>query len=309
MKLNPPVKLSTLAELTGSAVAGDGNMLVKGINEIHRVEDGDLTFVDHPKYYDKALQSAATFIIINQEVAPPSGKALLISDDPFRDYVFLCKNFMPFEASSSSIHPTVKIGKGTIIQPNVSIGPNSIVGENCLIHSGVVLYDHTVIGNNVIIHANAVLGSDAFYFKRRPEFYDKMYSCGRVVVHDNVEIGAACTIDRGVSSDTTIGKGTKMDNHVHVGHDTIIGANCLFAAQVGIAGCVTIEDNVILWGQVGIQKDLTIGAGAVVLGQSGVPKSLEGNKTYFGSPSMEAREKMKELALVKRLPEIVEKLK
>ena len=100
-----------------------------------------------------------------------------------------------------------------------------------------------------------------------------------------------------------------MDNHVHVGHDTVIGANCLFAAQVGIAGCVNIEDNVILWGQVGVQKDLTIGAGAVVLGQSGIPKSLQGGKTYFGSPTQDAREKMKELALIKRLPEIVEKLK
>jgi UDP-3-O-[3-hydroxymyristoyl] glucosamine N-acyltransferase len=309
MKLHPPVALNVLAELTGTAVVGDGKMLVRGINEIHRVQEDDLTFVDHPKYYDKALQSAATFILINKEVAPPSGKALLISDDPFRDYVFLCRNFMPFEASTTAIHPTAKIGKGTILQPNVSIGPHAVIGENCLIHSGVVIYDHSVIGNNVIIHANAVLGSDAFYFKRRPEFYDKMYSCGRVVIHDDVEIGAACTIDRGVSSDTIIGKGTKMDNQVHVGHDTVIGADCLFAAQVGIAGCVTIEDNVILWGQVGVQKDLTIGAGAVILGQSGVPKSLKGNKTYFGSPTQDAREKMKELALLKRLPEIVEKIK
>lgn len=309
MKLQPPVKLSALAELTGSRIAGDGNMIVTGINEIHRVEAGDLTFVDHPKYYDKALNSAATFVIINKEVEPPAGKALLISDDPFRDYVFLCKQFMPFVASQQAIHPSVKIGKGTVIQPNVSIGPETIIGENCIIHSGVVIYDHSVIGNNVVIHANAVLGSDAFYFKRRPDFYDKMHSCGRVVIHDNVEVGSACTIDRGVSSDTVIGKGTKMDNQVHVGHDTVIGANCLFAAQVGIAGCVNIQDNVILWGQVGVQKDLTIGAGAVVLGQSGIPKSLEGGKTYFGSPTQEAREKMKELALIKRLPEIVEKLK
>ena len=215
---------------------------------------------------------------------------------------------MPFEQSNEAIHHTVTIGEGTIIQPNVSIGPYATVGKNCLIHSGVVIYDHSVIGNNVIIHANTVLGSDAFYFKRRTDFYDKMYSCGRVVVKDHVEIGSCCTIDRGVSSDTTIGEGTKMDNHVHVGHDTIIGKNCLFAAQVGVAGCVMIEDNVILWGQVGVQKDLTIGAGAVVLGQSGVGKSLEGGKTYFGSPTRDAREKMKELALIKRLPELVEKL-
>ena len=309
MKLHPPLPLSRLAKMIGAPLKGDESSLVTGINEIHRVETGDLTFVDHPKYYDRALTSAATFIIINKDVEVPLGKGIMISDDPFRDYVFLCRYFMPFESSMQNIHPSVKIGKDTIIQPNVSIGPHTVIGTNCLIHSGAVIYDHCSIGDNVIIHANAVIGSDAFYFKKKPDHYDKMHSCGRVVIHDNVEIGAACTIDRGVSSDTIIGKGTKMDNQVHVGHDTVIGANCLFAAQVGIGGCVNIEDNVILWGQVGVQKDLTIGAGAVVLGQSGIPKSLAGGKTYFGSPTQEAREKMKELALLKRLPEVVEKLR
>lgn len=308
MKLQPPLSLNTIAEMISARVMGDGELIVTGINEIHRVEAGDLTFVDHPKYYDKALQSSASFVIINKETIPPPGKALLYSDDPFRDYVYLCKQFKPFEWSRSEIDATAQIGEGTMMQPNVSIGAHAVIGKNCVIHSGVVIYDRTVIGNNVIIHANSVLGADAFYYKRRPEFYDKMYSCGRVVIHDEVEIGACCTIDRGVSSDTTIGKGTKLDNHIHVGHDTIIGSNCLFAAQVGIAGCVTIEDNVILWGQVGVQKDLTIGAGAIVLGQSGVGKTLEGGKTYFGSPTRDAREKMKELALIKRLPAIVEKL-
>ncbi len=309
MKLYPAQSINAIADLIKAKIIGDGKLIVTGINEIHRVETGDLTFVDHPKYYDKALQSAATYVIINKEVEVPIGKALLFSDDPFRDYVFLCKHFMPFIASKQPIHETVSIGEGTVIQPNVSIGAHAQIGKNCLIHSGVVIYDHSIIGDNVIIHANSVLGSDAFYFKRRPEFYDKMYSCGRVVIKDNVEIGSCCTIDRGVSSDTTIGEGTKMDNHVHVGHDTVIGSNCLFAAQVGIAGCVTIEDNVILWGQVGVQKDLTIGAGAVVLGQSGVGKTLQGGKTYFGSPTRDARDKMKELALIKQLPAIVEKLR
>ena len=309
MKLNTAVKLSDLSNLVDARVIGDGNMLVTGINEIHRVEKGDITFVDHPKYYDKALNSAATYVIINKEVEPPVGKALLFSDDPFRDYVFITKNFMPFEPSSQAIHPSAKIGEGTVIQPNVSIGPHVVIGKNCIIHSGVVIYDHTIIGNNVILQANVVLGADAFYFKRRPDFYDKMYSCGRVIIEDNVELGACTTIDRGVSSDTKIGKGTKFDNHVHIGHDTVVGENCLFAAQVGIGGCVNIEDNVILWGQVGCQKDLTIGAGAVVLGQSGIGKTLAGNRTYFGSPAVDARQMMKEIALIRRLPELVEKLK
>ncbi|MCE2846524.1 MAG: UDP-3-O-(3-hydroxymyristoyl)glucosamine N-acyltransferase [Sphingobacteriales bacterium] len=304
MKLNPPRKLSELAAITGASVIGDPDALVIGINEIHRVEIGDLTFVDHPKYYEKALNSDATFVLINKEVTPPTGKSLLFSDDPFRDYVFLTRKFMPFVPSSSSIHPDAFIGEGTVVQPNVSIGPGVRIGRDCIIHSGVVIYDHTFIGDRVVIHANTVLGADAFYFKRRPDHYDKMHSCGRVVIHDDVEIGALCTIDRGVSSDTVIGSGTKLDNQVHVGHDTVIGSNCLFAAQVGIAGCVNIEDEVIFWGQVGCQKDLTVGKGAVVLGQSGVTKSIAGGQTYFGTPAKPAREKLKEIALTGRLHEL-----
>lgn len=309
MKLNPPLKLSELSVLVNGKVMGDGNLIVTGINEIHRVVPGDLTFVDHPKYYDKALQSAATFVIINKVVDVPPGKALIFSDDPFRDYVYLTRRFMPFLPSQSAIDPDARIGEGTIIQPHVSIGPGAVIGKNCLIHSGVTIYAHSVIGDNVIIHANTVIGGDAFYYKRRPEFYEKMHSCGRVVIHDDVEIGASCTIDKGVSSDTVIGKGTKIDNHVHIGHDTVIGKNCLFAAQVGIAGCVNIGDEVIFWGQVGCQKDVTIGDKTIVLAQSGIGKSLKGGKTYFGSPAREVREKMKEMAYSARLHELFEKEK
>jgi UDP-3-O-[3-hydroxymyristoyl] glucosamine N-acyltransferase len=135
-----------------------------------------------------------------------------------------------------------------------------------------------------------------------------MLSCGRVVIEDGVEIGAGCTIDRGVSADTLIGAGTKIDNLVHIGHDTVVGRNCLFAGQVGIAGATTIEDNVILWGQVGVSKTLTIGQGAIVNAQSGVKDSLEGGKAYFGSPVEEARQKVKELVWIKRIPELWEKV-
>lgn len=309
MRFEFPVKLEELAKLTGTRVLGESHRLVSGINEIHKVEEGDITFVDHPKYYDKALQSAATFVIINKDVPVPSGKALLFTEDPFSAYIAIVKKFRVFEKSDKLISSTAHIGEGTIIQPGVFVGHQVKIGKNCLIHSNVSIYDHTIIGDNVVIHSGAVIGADAFYFKRKPEGYEKMVSCGRVIISNKVEIGALCTIDKGVSGDTIIGEGTKMDNHVHVGHDTVIGKNCLFAAQVGIAGVVIIEDDVILWGQVGVQKDLTIGKGAVVLGQSGIPKSLEGGKTYFGSPTQEAREKMRELAFVKQLPEIIEKLK
>jgi UDP-3-O-[3-hydroxymyristoyl] glucosamine N-acyltransferase len=305
MDFSKPVPLSELASMIGTRVIGDGGMMVKGINEIHMVRAGDITFVDHPKYYDKALKSAATFVIINKEVPVPRGKALLFSDDPFRDYVAIIRHFRPFEPASAMISPSATIGSGTVLQPNVFVGNHVRIGTNCQIHSGVVIYDHCVIGNDVVIHANAVIGADAFYFKKRPSGFDKMLSCGRVVIEDHVEIGAMCTIDKGVSGDTVIGWGSKFDDHVHVGHDTVIGKNCLFAAQVGIGGVVKVEDDVILWGQVGVQKDLVIGKGAVVLGQSGIGKSLEGGITYFGSPVREAREKMRELAQIKRLPELI----
>ena len=309
MKFPSPVTLDDLALLTGARSVKNTNELVTGINEIHKVEMGDITFVDHPKYYDKALTSAATFIIINKEIEAPEGKGLLIIEDPFSAYITIVKKYRTFRPASGSVSDSSLIGEGTILQPGVFVGEQVRIGKNCIIHSNVSIYDHCVIGDDVIIHANTVIGADAFYFKRRLSGYDKMYSCGRVVIENNVEIGASCTIDKGVSGDTVIGEGTKIDNQVHVGHDTVVGKNCLFAAQVGIAGVVTIEDDVILWGQVGVQKDLTIGKGAVVLGQSGIPKSLEGGKTYFGSPVQEAREKMKELALVKQLPGLLEKLK
>ena len=309
MKFSKAVSLNELAQLTGSSVIGDAKASVSGINEIHKVEIGDITFVDHPKYYAKALKSKASFVIINKEMEAPAGKSLLFSVDPFLAYNTIVKKFRVFKASSDPISPNATIGEGTIIQPGAFIGHHVVIGKNCLIHSNVSIYDHTVIGDDVIIHANTVIGADAFYFKRRPEGFDKMITCGRVIIKDKVEIGACCTIDKGVSGDTIIGEGTKLDNMVHIGHDTVIGKNCLFAGQVGIAGVVTIEDDVILWGQVGVQKDLTIGKGAVVLGKSGVPKSLEGGKTYFGVPTQDARDKMKELAFVKQLPKIIEKLK
>jgi UDP-3-O-[3-hydroxymyristoyl] glucosamine N-acyltransferase len=273
------------------------------------VEAGDITFVDHPKYYDKALNSKATTIIINKRVPCPEGKTLLFSDFPFDVYNNLVKHFVKFVPAFQKISTTAQVGEGSVIQPGVFLGENVIVGKNCLIHPNVTIYDNTVIGDDVVIHAGTVIGSDAFYFKKKPEGYDKMISSGRVIIHNRVEIGALCSIDKGVSGDTVIGEGTKLDNHIHIGHDTVVGKNCLFAAQVGIAGVVIIEDDVILWGQVGVQKDLTIGKGAVILGKSGVSKSIPGGKVYFGAPVEDARDKWKELALIRKLPEIIEELK
>ncbi len=309
MKFPKVYPLEQIAGIIGSEYVGDAEFPVHGMNEIHVVEPGDIVFVDHPKYYDKALQSAATIVLINKKVDCPEGKALLISDDPFRDFNKLTRHFKPFQSSNTSISASAEIGERTVIQPNTFVGNNVKIGKDCLIHSNVAIYDNTIIGDNVIIHAGTVLGADAFYYKKRTEGFDQLLSGGRVIIEDNVGIGALCTIDKGVTGDTTIGEGTKMDNQVHVGHDTVIGKKCLIAAQTGIAGCVVIEDEVTLWGQVGTTSGITIGAKAIVMGQTGVTKSIEGGKVYFGTPVEESREKLKQMANVKRIPEILEKLK
>ncbi|MGB5383767.1 MAG: UDP-3-O-(3-hydroxymyristoyl)glucosamine N-acyltransferase [Lutimonas sp.] len=309
MKFNRTYTLEEISQIIDCQYIGDEKFPVTGMNEIHVVVPGDIVFVDHPKYYDKALQSAATIVLINKEVECPEGKALLISDDPFRDFNKLSNYFRPFQRASSSIAETARIGKSSVIQPNVFVGNHVVIGENCVIHPNVTLYDHTVIGNHVTIHAGSVIGGDAFYYKKRPEGFDQLISCGRVVIEDHVDIGAACTIDRGVTGDTTIGEGTKIDCQVQVGHDTVLGKKCLVAAQVGIAGCCVIEDEVTIWGQVGIASAVTIGAKAVLQAKSGVSKSLQGGKVYYGVPVGEVREKLREMAVLKSLPQLLEKLK
>jgi len=308
MKFPRSYSLQEIAALINARFDGDPSFKVNGINEIHMVGPGDLTFVDHPKYYDKALNSKATTILINKDVPRPEGKVLIISDDPFRDYVYLAKYFRPFEAGSASISLTAEIGKGTVVQPGAFIGNHVKIGKNCLIHSNVSIYDHTVIGDEVIIHANSVIGADAYYFQKKPAGYRKLESCGRVVIRDRVEIGALCSIDKGVSGDTVIDEGTKFDNHVQVGHDTYIGKHCLIGAHCAIAGVTRIEDEVILWGRVAINKDIVVGKGAVILATSAVDKSLEGGITYFGAPAEEARKKWREMVYLKRLPELFKKL-
>ena len=309
MELKNPVAVSFIAEMINAEVVGKSNGIVTGINELHKVKKGDLAFVDHPKYYNKCINSAASFIIINKKMDCPDGKALLISDDPFRDFNKLTKHFRPFQISSVLISETAIIGENTIIQPNTFIGNNVVIGNNCLIHSNVSIYDNTIIGDNVIIHAGTILGADAFYYKKRADGFDQLISCGRVVIENNVGIGALCTIDKGVTGDTTIGEGTKIDNQVHVGHDTKIGKKCLIASQTGIAGCVIIEDEVTLWGQVGTTSGITIGTKAIIMGQTGVTKSVEGGKSYFGTPIQESRETLKQMANIKKIPEILQKLK
>lgn len=307
MKLSKSKTIEEVAAFLNCSFEGDPQHKITGLNEIHRVEEGDVVFVDHPKYYDKALKSRATTILIDKKVDFPNGKGLLISDHPFDDFNRLTRHFMPQKPIDKQRGENTSIADSAVIYPNVFVGNSVTIGENVVLYPGVVLMDRTIIEDNVIIGANSVIGHNAFYYKNKPEIgYDRLHTCGNVHIKRNVEIGALCTIDAGVTSTTVIGEGTKIDNQVQIGHDTIIGKNCLFAANVGIAGCVDVEDNVKMWGQVGCTSDVVIGENAVIMAQSGISKNLAPNKTYFGSPAKDIRVIYREMAAIRRLPEILE---
>ncbi|MBL0912466.1 MAG: UDP-3-O-(3-hydroxymyristoyl)glucosamine N-acyltransferase [Bacteroidia bacterium] len=309
MKFEQALSLRTIAELIGATVHGDENYKATGLNEIHMVEEGDITFTDHPKYYKKSLQSAASVVIINAVPEDTYGKHLLVHSDPFSALNKLISYCKPdLQKPNNGISPTARIGKNVVISPNVTIGDNVEIGDNTILHPNVCIYRDVVIGKNCIVHAGCVIGADAFYFKGRPGYYDKFQTCGRVLIGDDVELGALCTIDRGVTGDTIIGKGCKFDNQIHVGHDTYIGERVLMAAQCAIAGVCHIEDEVILWGQIGVTKEVHIGKGAQVLAKSGVIEDLEAGKRYLGNPTSEAFAKNREWILLRKLPGIVKAL-
>lgn len=309
MRFDHPIPVGEIAARINAKVLGDAARLATGINEIHKVVPGDITFVDIPKYFESSLKSQASVVILNEDVEVPDGKTLLLHEEPFEAFNYLVSQFRPFLPLTAQVSPLAVVHPTAIIEPNVVIGPYTEIGENCHIQAGAIIHSHCVIGKNTIIQSGAIIGTDAFYYKRYPDHLTQWNTCGRVVIGDNVMIGAGCTVNKGVSGDTVIGDGTKFDSQIHIGHDAVIGKHCLFAAQVGIGGNTVIEDHVVLYGQVGVAQNIRIGAKAVVLAKSGVAKTIEGGKTYFGYPAGEANEKMRELASLRHLPGIIGKTK
>lgn len=305
MKFPTPISVKTLAERFNAQLIGDSSLFATGINEIHKVEKGDIVFADVPKYFNKCIQSAATIMLLNKSAKCPEGKAILVVDNPFEVYDKLVREHRPFHPITATISDESEIGADTLIEPNVVIAPYVTIGKNCYIQANVVISEYTIIGDNVTIQSGTIIGTDAFYFKKKGNEYHKFRSGGRVIIEDNVDIGAGCTINKGVSGDTVIGAGSKLDCQVHVGHGVVIGKNCLLAAQVGIGGKTIIGDNVVLYGQVGIAQNLKIGDNAIISAKSGVSKNLEGGKSYFGYPAGEFRSKYRELAALRHLPKFL----
>ncbi len=309
MKFPQPIPVRDLAERFQAQLIGDASLFATGINEIHKVEPGDVAFSDAPKYFQKTLDSAATVILLNAPAECPPGKAILVVEKPFEVYDTLIRAYRPFEPSTSPVSHRAQIHPTAIIEPGVVIAANVSIGAHCYIQANTYIGEYTTIGDHVNIGPNTTIGSDAFYFKKHPDgTYQKWRSGGRVIIEDQVDIGAGCTINKGVSGDTVIGAGSKLDCQIHIGHGVVVGKNCLMAAQVGIGGKTILEDNVVLYGQVGIIQAVRIGKGAIVLAGAGVSKSLEGGKTYFGAPAEEMREKYREIAATRQLPALLRKL-
>jgi UDP-3-O-[3-hydroxymyristoyl] glucosamine N-acyltransferase len=302
MQFREPISVQSIAAQFGGIILGDAEQMATGINEIHKVCHGDITFSDVPKYFERSLKSEASIILLNAEANCPAGKTIIVVEDPFLVYDTLVRRHRPIQPLSAQIHESAQIHPSVTLEPGVTIGPNVVIEANSYIHANAYIGEYTRIGSHVVIGVGAVIGTDAFYFKKKADgAYQKWRSGGRVLIRDHVDIGAGCTINKGVSGDTIIGEGTKIDCQVHIGHGAVVGKNCLLAAQVGIAGKTIIGDGVVLYGQVGIAQGLEIGAGAVVLAKSGVSKSLEGGKTYFGTPADEMRQRYKELATLRQV--------
>ena len=309
MKFPQPLSVRALAARFNAQLIGDDTLLATGINEIHKVEPGDIAFSDAPKYFQKTLDSAATIILLNAEADCPPGKAILVVSQPFEVYDSIIREYRPFEPLTGPVSPHAVIHPTAILEPGVIVAANVTIGAHTYIQANTYIGEYTTIGDHVAIGPNCTIGSDAFYFKKHPDgAFQKWRSGGRVIIEDRVDIGAGCTINKGVSGDTVIGAGSKLDCQIHIGHGVVIGKNCLLAAQVGIGGKTVLEDNVVLYGQVGVIQAVRIGKGAVVDAGAGVSKSLEGGKTYFGAPADEIRVKYKELAALRMLPELIKKL-
>jgi UDP-3-O-[3-hydroxymyristoyl] glucosamine N-acyltransferase len=284
MTFNQSHTIASIAQMIGANIVGNPQLLVTGSNLIHRVAEGQMVFVAHPKYYQMAIDSKASVILLNQIIDCPPHKALLISEDPFGDFNKINLQL----ANGQPAGQDNQIGPETYIHPSATIGQGVQIGRGCSIGPNVVINDHTIIGNFVQIQAGTIIGSEAFYYRKAPYGFEKLQSVGHVIIEDYVEIGANCTIDRGIADSTIISKSTKMDNQIQIGHDTIIGERCLIASQVGISGSCFIGNDVTIWGQVGVASAIKIGDKAIILAKSGVSKDLKGGKTYFGLPAEEA---------------------
>jgi UDP-3-O-[3-hydroxymyristoyl] glucosamine N-acyltransferase len=327
--------LQQIADAVGARVIGDSRTEVSGVASIESASEQELVFVDDAKHLAAALQSRAGAVIAGEfATSTDSSRALLISDHPKLAFAraarLLHERYQSggeqhgSAHSTAVVHPSAKLGPGVVVAqraiishdvrigpdtrigPGCAIGAGAIIGSGCELHPNVTLYPGTSVGDRVIVHAGAVLGSDGFGYvrDRKSGRYEKFPQVGRLVIEDDVEIGANATIDRGALDETRIGRGTKIDNLVHIGHNCQIGQDVVIAAQTGLSGSIVIENGVVLGGQVGIGEHARIGEGVMLGGQGGVlpNKVLRGKGlAFWGTPAQPLRQYLKQLATLARL--------
>jgi UDP-3-O-[3-hydroxymyristoyl] glucosamine N-acyltransferase len=331
--------LQQIAEMAGAVLCGDGLVEITGVETLSAARPGDLTFVVHTNYLSRLSTTQASAVIVSSQIAQRLGDQrsrlqVLVSDDPLAAFRKIARCFRPVAEApgpgisckaivshTARIDPTATICPGSFIGDEVTIGAGSVVYpgvvllERCRIGDGVrifpnaVLYEGTVVGNRCVVHANAVLGAWGFGYERSANGHMISEQLGYVELADDVEIGSCATVDRGTYGATRVGKGSKLDNHVMIGHNCQIGAHNLLCSQVGIAGSSTTGDFVVMAGQAGIADNVNIGSHSVICAQTGVMNDLEPNKTWLGSPAMDARDKLQIFAAESRLPEMRRELR
>jgi UDP-3-O-[3-hydroxymyristoyl] glucosamine N-acyltransferase len=331
------LSLDEVAALTGASLlrAGEGARQIDRVAPLESAGPGDLAFFDNPKYLDHLLACRATACLVaaRHKEKVPAAAALLVADQPGRAVVKLLaalfptslrpRGFFAAEAGISeratvhaharlerdvtiepgaTIAAEAEIGEGSVVGANAVIGPGVKIGRHCAIGANTVI-QHALIGNRVVIHPGAAIGQDGFGYVMGPKGHAKAPQIGRVIIQDDVEIGANTAIDRGAIRDTVIGEGTKIDNLVQIGHNVVIGRHCVVTGQVGIAGSATLRDFVAIGGQSGVIGHVVIGEGAQIAAASNVATDVPPGARWGGTPAKPVREWLREITVVKQLAE------
>jgi len=323
-----PFSLDQLAKLCGAELSAgaDGSLVISDVAPLDKAGEGQISFLDNKKYVESFTRSRAAACLVHPTMAPraPTGMALLVSPDPYRAYALVAQAFYPAPAAEAWIAPTAFIdpsavlGEGVWVEPGAYVGANAQIGDGCrigpnaVIGEGVVLgqtcvigacasVSHALVGNRVAIYSGARIGQDGFGFSMGPMGHLKVPQLGRVVIHDDVEIGANATIDRGAGPDTVIGAGSKIDNLVQIAHNVQLGRGCIIVSQVGISGSTKMGDFVVAAGQAGITGHLSIGSGAQVAAQSGVMRDIGPGEKVGGSPAQPITEWLRQTAILSKM--------
>ena len=324
--------LEQLAKEIGGTFKGDASLILKGVAPIEKAGSDDITFLTNPRYTSALAHTKASAILTDKEL-PGVEKSFLLSSNPYSALAKVIGLFYPtlkrpagiqvgaWVDTQAKVHKTASIapgvvvsagahiGSGTVLYPGVFIGENTSIGENCIIYSNVSIRENCVLGKRVILQPGVVVGSDGFGFAKEGEEYRKIPQVGNVIIEDDVELGANVCVDRAVLGSTLIGKGTKLDNLIQVGHNVIIGANTVIAAQTGISGSTQVGNNVIMGGQVGLAGHLKIVDQVALATRTGVMEDILEKGVYWGSPSLKMSDEMKNVAVYRRLPELMKRIR